>query len=147
MTPERFTLRAAVFLLAIKDNQTLLLRRRNTGWRDGYFDLVAGHIDGNESLIDALIREAKEEVGLVIAPEDVKFVHLSHTQFDNEYFTVFFEVTKWVGEPKIMEPHHADRLQWFPLDDLPENLTPSSALGLAGYQKHTLYSESGFGPK
>lgn len=149
MPQPRFTLPAAVFLLLVKDNHTLLLRRQNTGWRDGHFDLVAGHIDGNESLIQALIREAKEEVGITVRADDAKFVHLTHTSFDDgrEYFNIFFEVTKWVGEPAIMEPNRADRLQWFPLDGLPQNLAPSSALGLAGYRNRRFYTESGFAPK
>ncbi len=36
MSNERFTLRAAVYLILIKDGKTLLSRRFNTGWLDGW---------------------------------------------------------------------------------------------------------------
>jgi hypothetical protein len=43
MSTERFKLRAAAYLLLIKDGKVLLLRRSNTGWRDGEYTLPAGH--------------------------------------------------------------------------------------------------------
>jgi len=146
MTERRFTLPTAVFSFLIKDGHTLLLRRRNTGWHDGDYDLPAGHINGDESFIQAMCREAKEEIGITVQPQDAAFVHLTHAIFENhsEYLNVFFEVKTWTGEPTIMEPNLADRLQWFPLTDLPKNLAPGSQMGLAGYLKHRFYTEAGF---
>ena len=60
---EKFTLRAAVYLIPIKGNKVLLSRRYQTGWMDGKYSLIAGHIDGNESVFTAIIREASEEDG------------------------------------------------------------------------------------
>ena len=58
---KRYTMPVAVHLFLIKDGRILLLRRFNTGYEDGNFTVVAGHVDGNESYIDAMLREAKEE--------------------------------------------------------------------------------------
>lgn len=46
---ERYKFISAVYLLLIKENQILLLKRANTGYEDGNYSLVAGHIDGNET--------------------------------------------------------------------------------------------------
>jgi 8-oxo-dGTP diphosphatase len=56
----RFTLPCTVPLLLVRDNKILLLRRYNTGWQDGNYGVPAGHIDGGESLTDAIIRDAIE---------------------------------------------------------------------------------------
>jgi len=45
---EKFMVRAAVYLILVKDGRVLLSRRYKTGWMDGMYSLVAGHIDGNE---------------------------------------------------------------------------------------------------
>ena len=58
---ERFKLVVAVHLILIENGKILLLRRYNTGYEDGNYSLVAGHIDGNESVIQAMQREALEE--------------------------------------------------------------------------------------
>lgn len=143
---ERFKLPAAVFLYLVKDSSVLLLRRTGTGWHDGDYDLVAGHIDGNESLTTALAREAKEEIGIQFNPADARFKHLIHAKFvdDREYFNIIFEVSEWVGEPAIKEPDKSDDLRWFKLDSLPKNLTPSAKQALAAIRTKTLYSEFGF---
>lgn len=54
---ERFTVKSATYLMPLKDNQILLSRRFNTGWMDGMYSLISGHLDGNESVNDAMIRE------------------------------------------------------------------------------------------
>jgi 8-oxo-dGTP pyrophosphatase MutT (NUDIX family) len=54
---ERFKLIAAVYVLFVRDGMVLMLRRANTGYEDGNYGLVAGHVDGNETLKEAAIRE------------------------------------------------------------------------------------------
>lgn len=46
MKEERYKFICAVYLLLIKENQILLLKRANTGYEDGKYSLVAGHMDG-----------------------------------------------------------------------------------------------------
>ena len=146
MSKQRFTLPAAVFLVLVKDEKVLLMRRANTGWCDGDYDLIAGHIDGNESLTTAVIREAKEEMGITVVPEAAKFSHLLHGLFsdDKEYFDIFFTAESWEGEPTIMEPDKCDKLAWFDLDNLPTNLTESTRLYFSAMAAHKLYSDFGF---
>ena len=63
---DRYKYICAVYLILIKGNQILLLKRVNTGYEDGKYSLVAGHMDGNETIKQAMIREAREEAGIAI---------------------------------------------------------------------------------
>lgn len=124
MGKEHFKLVCAVYLILKKDGEVLLLRRFNTGFADGKYSLVAGHIDGGESIFDATVREAKEEVGIGIEPENLKVVHIMHRRCespDYERFSVFMEANKYSGEIKNMEPEKCDDMRWFPIKDLPPN--------------------------
>jgi 8-oxo-dGTP diphosphatase len=56
----------AVHLFFLRDKQILLLRRFKTGYEDGNYSVVAGHVDTGESVTQAAIREANEEVGVII---------------------------------------------------------------------------------
>jgi len=146
MPTQRFTLPVAVFLVLVDNGKVFLMRRAHTGWHDGDYDLVAGHIDGNESLRSAITREAKEEMGIDINPDETKFSHLIHGLFNDgkEYLNVFFTVDSWEGEPTIMEPNKCDKLEWFELDSLPSNLTESTRRYFEATTKQEAYSDFGF---
>lgn len=138
---ERFKLHATAILLLIKDGQILLCRRHNTGWEDGKYGFMAGHIDGGESFSQALCREAKEELGITINPADVRFVHARHYVGSKEYMFMFFTASKWQGEPIVCEPDKCDDVQWFPLDELPSELVVGTDFILECYRKGIAYSE------
>lgn len=141
---ERFTLRAAVYLLLVKDEKVLLLRRFNTGWRDGEYTLPAGHVDGGEPVRTELCREAKEEIGVTIQPADLQFVHVMHRGEDCEYVDFYFIAKTWDGEPANCEPDKCDDLQWCALTDLPSNVIPNAKQALEMYSKGESYSEFGW---
>ena len=64
MAKERFKITPASYFALIKDGQVLLQLRKNTGYRDGEYGLVAGHVEPHESFAQALIREIEEEAGI-----------------------------------------------------------------------------------
>ncbi len=46
-----------------KDGKILLIRRANTGWRDGEYGFPAGHVEANETFLETCVHETKEEGG------------------------------------------------------------------------------------
>lgn len=108
--------------------------------------MIAGHIDGNESITAAMIREAKEEGGIDIHPEDLRTVHALHRLAEDgkEYIDFFFTTEQWEGEPHIMEPDKCDDLSWFRLDALPENMVPYVRFALEKYRAGEPFSEFGW---
>jgi 8-oxo-dGTP diphosphatase len=143
---ERFRPFVAVHLLLIREEKVLLVRRFQTGWQDGTYGVLAGHIDGNETIRAAMIREAKEEGGIDIKPEDLRVSHAMHRLAENkkEYIDFFLTTEKWEGEPRIMEPDKCDDLQWFPLGSLPENMVSYVRSGLEQFLSHATFSEFGW---
>lgn len=142
MSTERFKLSAAVYLILVKNGKVLLLRRFNTGWMNGHYTLVSGHLDGNEPVFDCMIREAKEEAGISILKKDLEPVTTIHRySTDREYIDFFFVVKKWKGEIKIMEPNKCDDLSWFPVNDLPNNTLPFVANIVKNYKNLPAFYE------
>lgn len=72
MSKERFKVVPAVYLIVKNGDNILLSLRENTGYMDGYYSLVAGHVDGNEPARFACIREANEEAGMELKIDDLK---------------------------------------------------------------------------
>jgi 8-oxo-dGTP diphosphatase len=142
---ERFKLIPAVYLILHQDDEVLLLRRANTGYQDGMFSVIAGHLDGDELARDGLTREAKEEADIVIKPKNLKLAHTAHrlrrNEIGQERIDLFFEATKWQGEIKNAEPDKCDDLSWYPLSNLPANMVPFVRLVLADIADGVSYSE------
>jgi 8-oxo-dGTP diphosphatase len=137
------------YLVLIKEDKILLSRRYNTGFQDGYYGFVAGHPeDDEETLSQTMVREAKEEVGIEINSNDLKLVHVMHRKqqkpTNERRINLFFTTRKWRGEPKIMESQKCDDLQWFELDNLPDNTIPYIKQAINCIRKNVAYSEYGF---
>src|SRR3989304_2527214 len=125
MHKERFKTIVVVHLFLKKADKILLLRRFNTGYEDGNYSLIAGHIDGGETLKAAMIRKAKEAVGIYINPQDLIFMHVMHRNaVDWERIDFFFVCKKWFSEPIIMEKDKCDHMQWFSKKEMPSNMVP-----------------------
>jgi 8-oxo-dGTP diphosphatase len=142
-----FSLTPAAYVVLHQDGKVLLIRRANTGYRDGFYSLPAGHIDGNEPAIVAAAREAHEEVGISIATEDLQLAHVLHRVAEDgshERVDFFFETSKWQGTPVNAEPHKCDDVQWFSLNELPENTIPVVRQALEMADKKVVYSDANF---
>jgi 8-oxo-dGTP diphosphatase len=109
-------------LLLNPDGLVLFGRRQDTGFEDGDWHVPAGHLEAGESVVQALIREAKEEVDVIISPGDVEFAHIMHSSSSGGRAAFFFTVRQWDGAPENREPEKCSELAWFPLDALPDHL-------------------------
>lgn len=133
-----------VHLILERDDQFLLLRRYNTGYEDGKYSLVAGHVDGGETFAAAMAREAWEEAGLQLAGSQLELVHTMHRLSDTERLSLFFRASDWQGEPRNVEPHKCDDLSWFKRQALPDNMVPYIRAALRHYDQGKPYSEFGW---
>lgn len=142
---ERFKLVVAVHLILIENGKILLLRRYNTGYEDGNYSVVAGHIDGNESVIKAMKREALEEAGIKIKEEDLEIVHVMHRKAkDRESIDYFLTCKSYAGKISIMEKDKCDELKFYYLDKLPINVIPYVRKGIEYYQNNIPFSIYGW---
>lgn len=135
---------ASVYLLYIRDKKILLLRRKNAVYQNGNYVLPAGHVDEGETIPSALIREAKEEVGLSLTHQNIKLVHIMHRKEKDERMDFFFLGEDITQEPRNTEPHKCDDVRWFPLDTLPSNTIPFIRQAINQYLQKSYYSEIGW---
>lgn len=142
--PKRFTAPVTVHLFLVREGQVLLLRRFNTGYEDGNYSVVAGHIDGGEPLWAAMRREAREEASIEIEREALKPVGVMHRRAGDERIDFFFTATEWSGEIINKEPHKCDELAFYPLDRLPENVIPYIRRALDNYRSGRWFDEFGW---
>jgi 8-oxo-dGTP pyrophosphatase MutT (NUDIX family) len=141
----RKTFPVAVHLFLRKDNNILLLRRFNTGYEDGNYSVVAGHIDGGEDVYTAMIREASEEAGITILRENITIVQVMHRKTPSEErIDYFFECEKWAGDIRNAEPDRCDELFWFDINTLPCNMVGYVRAAIENYKNKTAFTLFGW---
>ena len=122
-----------------KDGTYLFAQRKNTDYHEGFYSLPAGHVDLGELPTEAMIREAKEEVGIDIAPDDLRFVHVLYRE--DILVEYFFTTTKWQGEPVNNEPEKIGDLRWATLAELGTNVVEEVAAALPLIKQGVAFSE------
>lgn len=146
IAPEHAIAKMAVYIFLRRDGKILFGRRVNTGYQDGSYQMPAGHIDQGETPLEAMVREAKEEVGVTVRPEDLRFVHTLYRikhDYTHNRVDYFFETDKWEGEPYNAEPEKCDDLLWVSEDALPTNTVPHVREVIASIKRGEIYSELG----
>jgi 8-oxo-dGTP diphosphatase len=102
---ERFS--AAIL---IKGEKILLGKRSRT--REFYpnvWDFIGGHCEENESFVDAMLREIKEELGVVPTEFQPFLIVDKSPQFVMQIFTV----KQWFGEIENLQPLENEEISWF----------------------------------
>jgi 8-oxo-dGTP pyrophosphatase MutT (NUDIX family) len=117
-------------VLVIKDNQILLVK--HTYMPKWY--TIGGGVDFKESPLQGAIRELKEEAG-VIAHGPLELlgtyynVHQGHDDYVSTYICKDFTEEDYICPEEIIEK------RWFPLNALPEDISPGCLRRIQEYLK------------
>ena len=153
----RFSLVPASYVVFLREgtsgDEVLLHLRRGTGYMDGCWATIAGHVEEGESMVAAAVRESAEEIGVqIVATDLVPLTVMQRTENNGdpveERVDFLFTCRRWTGEPRRVEPDKSAELAWFSLSDLPSPMVPHEALvlgRLAGGEPVPLMIPYGFG--
>lgn len=143
---------SAVVVLIVKetDGRKLVLcqRRKNTGFADGKLDFsCAGKVERGETMTEAAVREAREELGIVIKKSDLRFICLVH-KHDAPYgltlYNGYFIADRYEGEPSVCEPDKCAGIGWYDVKNLPPDIIDDRKKVLAEVAKGSTYLEYGW---
>lgn len=131
--------------LILRHNDRMLFHlRKNTGYCDGMWSLVAGHVEENEPASAAILREAREEIGIEILHSQLQIAHVMHRKSDRLNVDIFFNCCIWNGTITNSEPDKCEKLDFFSLDALPSPLIDYIASALKDISQGIVYSEFGW---
>lgn len=113
----------SVQLIVQNEEKILLLKRKNTGYEDGKYCLPGGHLEKNEEIRSAIIREAKEEIGIEINKKDLQLYKILNRKINEEveYIDFIFITTTWKGKIINKENDKCEEIIWKDKNKLPDS--------------------------
>ena len=134
---------SAVYMIIKNEKKEVLFQRRcgSKLWPN-FLGLPAGHLDEGENAIDALIREAKEELDIDITSDDIEDAFVVNRINKNlkPYYDVYFVMSDYKGKLKINEPNKCQELKWINLENLPEDVINFERVALDSYRNGIRFS-------
>lgn len=147
----RYQLVPAAYVLLRRGDAVALQLRQGTGYYDGHWAAgAAGHVERGEGVLAAAVREVAEELGVVVAPEDLEPLTVMHRTGRtglaiDERVDFFFACPRWTGEPVALEADRSAGLRWCFLDALPNPVVPHERFVLEQLAAGTLPPVTTFG--
>ncbi|MCX5199232.1 NUDIX domain-containing protein [Streptomyces sp. NBC_00249] len=136
-----------VHLYLERDGRVLLgLRHPDCAYAGSTHHFLAGHCE-QESAVSCLVREAQEEAGLLIDPDDVHLAHLVHIVDEpggQPRMQLVFRARRWQGTPEVREPDRCLSWDWWPAEALPDPVVPYTRAAIEGIRAGRLYTELGW---
>lgn len=135
-------LSAVYMIIKNEKGEALFQRRWGSKLWPNFLGLPAGHLDKEENAIDALTREAKEELDIDITPNDIEDTFVVNRINKNlkPYYDVYFVIKNYGGLIKINEPNKCQELKWVNLEELPEDVIGFERVALDNYKKGIKFS-------
>lgn len=118
----------------------LLLTKRGQGAKNerGCWEVPGGDVEFGETRAEAVVREVMEELGVAVeVVEELHTIdHLIPGEGQHWVATPFVVRILDAQEPRIMEPHKCEAIEWFEIDKLPSPLSITTELNLGVYERY-----------
>jgi 8-oxo-dGTP diphosphatase len=134
-----FQLIVDVHLLLLRDENVLLGRRANTGYGDGAYEPPSSRLTERETIVEAAIRVAAAQTGIVLDPARVSLAHVMHDVSGAGRIAFFLTADGWDGEVGDVAASYSD-LAWFPLRSLPANMIDRARVAVRNYAAGARFS-------
>jgi 8-oxo-dGTP diphosphatase len=139
-----FQLIVDVHLLLVSNGDLLLGRRANTGYGDGAFEPPCGRLAERETLVEAAVRVAADQMGVALDPARVSLAHVLHDVSGAGRMAFFLTADGWADEACPLPPAAGTRsysdFGWYPLTDLPANMIDRARVAIRHYAAGARFS-------
>jgi 8-oxo-dGTP diphosphatase len=140
-----FQLIVDIHLLLVANGDLLLGRRANTGYGDGAYEPPSGRLAERETLVEAAVRVAADQMGIALDPARVSLAHVLHDVSGAGRMAFFLTADGWADEacqvpPVVQVTRNYSDFGWYPLTELPANMIDRARVAVRNYAAGARFS-------
>jgi ADP-ribose pyrophosphatase YjhB (NUDIX family) len=140
-----FQLIVDIHLLLVANGDLLLGRRANTGYGDGAYEPPSGRLAERETLVEAAVRVAADQMGIALDPARVSLAHVLHDVSGAGRMAFFLTADGWADEacqvpPVVQVTRSYSDFGWYPLTELPANMIDRARVAVRNYAAGARFS-------
>jgi 8-oxo-dGTP diphosphatase len=133
------TPRVGVGVMIVQDGR-VLMARRVSGQRPGWWGWIGGRLEFGETLQECARREAQEEAGVDVT--NLRLLCISSIIVEDQHWIdVEFLGDIVSGEPQTAAPDELAEWAWYPIADLPGPIFEPAELALRSYRTGVVVNE------
>ncbi|NIO44510.1 MAG: NUDIX domain-containing protein, partial [Candidatus Aenigmarchaeota archaeon] len=107
-----------------ENNEVLLFKRQKNPFLN-FWEPAGGKINFKEKIIDAVIRETKEETEISLPEKNIRFVGAFDHIFGNTYHRILLCFASRISNNSKIKLSEHKKCEWFKIHELPESLIPA----------------------
>lgn len=108
-----------VVVCYIENSKGEFIIQKTSKQKGGKYSSTGGHVQSGQTLIDAMIREIKEEIGVCIRPEELKYV-TKYIKNDQVIFNLYY-IKKDIDIKKcILQKEEVESIHWMNRKEIEE---------------------------
>ncbi|MCL2369403.1 MAG: alpha/beta fold hydrolase [Alphaproteobacteria bacterium] len=110
-------------------------RSQNVHFNRGKYGIVANHVRAGQTLVDAILEKAREELGLEIDEKEIRYMACQkRDEGNNKRFSYIYYIKTGVRESDInIDPYLATEYRWFGFQELFQKMMNNSDDTVFGY--------------
>lgn len=104
----------------VRDRSGRYLMSKRCAWKryPNLWECTGGCVQRGESELEAAVREMREEVGIILAPQDGRVIHFERRDEIHDFYTVwYFELD--ADRPALqLQPEEVADAKWMDMDEI-----------------------------
>ena len=128
--------------IILNEKGQILLAQRKNRYGAGSYSLIGGKLKKGETFESCMVREIEEEIGIKVKEEDLEIINMGNTIKEKHFVQIGILVKKYEGNIENKEPHKCADLQFFDLENLPDNLFSGTKPNIELFIENKFYDKS-----
>lgn len=109
-----------VILVTIQNSKGEFLVQKRSKQKDGKYAFTGGHVKHGETSMEGMMSEIKEEIGLVVKPEELEHIFSGREDKTQVFFDLYYMKKDLNISELVLQEEEVESVQWNTIEEIKE---------------------------